>query len=478
MQDDELEALAAASEGQFKRRTRSMEDFRYDEQQEKYWDTTTGVLLAAKSVDGAIPVDLWPTKLGSGKNPEPKPFSPAAAINNVDTGLTVEGSTWWPGEPRIIQDLIVTERGAQPMQGASCYNSYIAPPRSNHDSPTGVDQQPWIDHVKLMYPDPVEHEHFFNFCAHMIQRPDEKINHGVVLSGPQGIGKDTAMLPLRRGVGEWNAAEVGPDAVTSQYNGHVKSVLLVINEVRPQDDDYKASNFYNLLKPLLAAPPEMLPMTVKYANTIYVRNLCHVILTTNDPLSMYIPEEDRRLFVMDSPLQDPRNHATFPPNYFEQLHGYLVSGGADSTVKWLNERSLENFDAACPPPITRARRLIVQSANLIRRTAADDIFDFYLEEECGGKMPDFFFHKDLTDFARRSELFDDAEKVLRSLNAKNFHFKMAERGFDLVRNPLANEWRAGKFRSRAAFAAKSLTKEQQIKAIREGLESRELIKKN
>lgn len=463
MTDDELLGKADEKKGAFIRRKRTMSDFRYDEQQEKYWDTTTGNLLSAKSVDGAICPEDWPTD-GEGKL-----RSPSQAINSVDTGLTVEGSTWWPGKGRFIENIVVSERGAMPLAGAVCYNSYIGPIRQA--PPAGVGPEKWIDHVKKLYPDPIEHEHFFDFCAHMIQRPDEKVNHGIVLAGSQGIGKDTALLPVRRGVGEWNAAEVGPDAITSQYNGHIKSVLLVINEVRPQDEEFKASNFYNLLKPILAAPPEMLPMTIKYANTIYVRNLCHVILTTNDPLTMYIPPEDRRLFVMSSPLDDPKRSGDFSPDYFEDMYDYLYGGGIDAVVAWLEKRAFEPRNLRAAPPLSRGKKAIIESANQVRRTQVDEIFEKFCDEIHGGR-PRVFFQRDLIAFASTADLFDDTARVIAALNAKNFHFKMAERGYDMVRNPAASEWRAGKFRSRMGFADKKMPQDEQIAELTKALHDR------
>lgn len=473
MTDNELEQMAKECEGAFTRRKRLMEHFRYDEQQEKYWDTTTGNLLGGRSVDGAIHRDDWPQK-PDGRSGELKPFPPSRAINDIDTGLTVEGSTWWPGLPRFIEDVVISERGAMPMKGAACYNAYIPPPTFNNDNDKSGDPQPWINHVKKLYPDPVEHEHFFDFAAHMIQRPDEKINHGIVMAGEQGIGKDTALLPIRHGVGEWNAAEIGPDAITSPYNGFVKSVLLVINEVRPQDHDHKASNFYNLLKPMLAAPPEMLPMTVKYANTIYVRNLCHVVLTTNDPLTMYIPPEDRRLFVMTSPLPAPRQSAVFEPDYFDRLHQYLDQGGTHAVVKWLANRDIFEFNSAAPPAMTKGKKAIIESAHQVRRTLVDEIFEVYSETICAGALPKVLFHRDLIQFVNASGYFDDAQKVVNLLNAKNFHFKMAERGYDMFRNPDASEWKSGKFRSRMAFCHRSVPHDAQLDAIKEELDRRPL----
>lgn len=435
--------MAQGKENEFKRRTRTIEDFRYDEQQEKYWDTTTGNLLGAKSVDGAI-VD-WPINVNGDR------IKPSVAINAVDTGLTVEGSTWWPGQPRFIQNIVVSERGAMPLSGAVCYNSYIAPTLKDGNG----DAEPWINHVKLLYPEEIEHEHFFDFCAHMIQKPHEKINHGIVMAGGQGIGKDTALIPIRRGVGEWNAAEVGPDAIASQYNGYVKSVLLVINEVRPQEEDFKAANFYNLLKPILAAPPEMLPMTLKYANTIYVRNLCHVILTTNDPLTMYIPKEDRRLFVMNSVVDK------FDSQYFERLYNWLDEGGIENVISWLKTRTFDTKLPRAVPPLTRGKIAIIESAQQVRHSFLDEIFEDFCNEMHDGNRPKAFFHRDLINFVNEKS-FDDRAVMIGKLNAKNFHFRMAEFGYDMIRNPYATEWRSGNFRSRMGLVDCKVPRDEQV----------------
>ena len=474
MNDDELLKMAGEAEeqacGMFVRRRRSMEDFRYDERQEKFWDTTTGELLGAKSVDGAIPKSSWPTREGA--KGQLKPYAPSIAINDVETGLTVEGSTWWPGQPRFIHDVIINERGLMKKKGAACYNTYCAPDRS--DLKTSHNPDLWIEHVKFLFPDPLEHEHFFDFAAHMLQRPDEKVNHGIVIAGAQGIGKDTALAPLRMGVGEHNTAEVEPDAITSQYNGYVKSVLLVINEVRPHDEDHKASSFYNQLKPLLASPPEMLPMELKYANVIYIRNLCHVVLTTNDPLTMYIPSEDRRLFVMTSPLPDPKKTPIFAPDYFTKIHDYLSAGGSHAVIRWLLNRPLSGFNPCLPPPATAGKKAIIDSAHQVRRTFADDIYEYFVQKLFPEKPPEVLFTRDLFDFVNASDLFDDRQEAIKMLSAKTFHFKMNERGYDAVRNPYTVEWCNGKFRSRMAYVAKSVPFADQVKAVEAALRVRPL----
>lgn len=475
MKDKELEKIAKRSEkenkGEFVRRLRKPEDFLYDEVQEKYWDTTSGILLGAKSVDGAVPKHDWPTTPNA-KGDE-VPVKPSLAINDVMTGLTVETSTWWPGRPMILENTIVTARGDMCIKGAKTYNTYVAPKHKKLKKRAPKPNK-WIAHVKKLFPDPIENEHFFNFAAHMIQRPDEKVNHGLVIAGSQGIGKDTAIHPLIDGVGEWNSVDISPDAISSDYNPYVQSVLLIINDVRPHDEDHKASNFYGQIKDLLAAPPNMLPMDMKHINTIYVRNLCHVILTANEPLKMYIPKEDRRLFVMTSPLPDPKENDVFPDLYFERLWEYLSNGGTESVIFWLLKRDLSCFNPTAPPPMTSGKSAIIESANCVRRTLVDKVFESYCEHVYRDEKPEIVFGKDLIDFVQKTHFFDDKQSALRLLGAKNFHFKMNDLGYDMIINPHSSEWKSGKYRSRAAFALKSMLKEEQIIAVQNELSKRPL----
>ena len=379
---------------------------------------------------------------------------------------------------------MVSGRGALNMKGAVTYNTYVGPDHARILARTDLSEPTlWIDHVKKLWPDPGEHKALFDFAAHMMQRPDQKVNHGLVIAGAQGIGKDTALQPLRIGVGVWNASEIDPDAVSGQYSSYLKSVLLVINEVRPHDEDHKSSNFYNQLKPLLCTPPDMLAMDLKYHNMIYVRNLAHVILTTNEPLTMFIPREDRRLCVLTSQLPDPKSTEVFPEGYFSAIWGYLLGDGADAVIRWLLERDLSLFDPNSPPAMTDGKQAIINSAHQIRRTAVDDLIEAYLEHWAEvilkgnsdlKEKPEVIFAKDLFDFLNAGSFFDDAPTMRKLLMAKNFHFKMDEHGYDMIKNPFAAQWKCRKYRSRVAFVSKDSPLDGRYDIINEELQRRPL----
>lgn len=461
MTDDELEKMAQDAEqeieGQFVRRARKLTDFRYDETQGRFWDTTTGTLLGPNSVNGAVPRELWPTV--NTKKGEVKAVPPATAINAVETGLTVEGATWWPGKPKFITDVAVTERGPIETKGAICYNTYIAPPRPKVQG----DPTPWIEHVKKLYPDEAEHEHFFNWAAHLLQRPEEKVNHGIVLAGSQGIGKDTMLLPLRQGVGYWNTAEIDPDEIFGIYNSYIKNLLIVVNEVRPHETSHRAMSFYNALKPLLAAPPEMLLANAKYMTPIPVRNLCRVVLTTNSPLSVHMPESDRRLFILTSAL----TREEFEEGYFQKIYHWLKKeNGMAAVINWLLDRDISDFDATIPPPMTEGKEQMVHTTNEYRRNYLDDILD-------GMTDMDVIFPQDMVAYANAAANFDDMDEIKKVLNASNLHIKMDDRGYIAVKNG-NSMWKKGKFQSRTAFVNRRVPKNRRVQLVKEALEKRPL----
>lgn len=465
--DEELLALADSIERpSFVRRARTMHDFRYDEQQDAFWDITTGLLLKANAVNGAIPKDAWPTAPNA-KNVQ-KPFRPALAINDVNSGLTVEGSTWWPGKAQFIHGEVMTDRGPIPVEGACAYNAYHPP---THPTPVpGVDDGLWLEHFERIYPNKDEREHFLDYAAHALQKPHEKVQHCIAMAGRQGIGKDSLLVPIRMGVGVHNTAEIGPDDIMDKHNEYVKSVLLMVNEVKSQKDDYYARDFYATLKPLTASPPEMLPMSVKYQNRIFVRNIVRVILTMNNLLDLQIEEDDRRFFVMHSHHPAGKEKGAFPEGYFEHFHQYLQNGGSAAVIDKLLSRDLSGFMPGNPPPETESKRLILENSSDVKRSVIDDVLERFLMEFDA----EVIFLTDLLTLIEENAFFDDAKKAANALKSKSLNYRMMDRGWEAVTNPNGQRWTRGKYRSRKAFLRSSVPQGDRIRMVEDALSSRPL----
>ena len=206
----------------------------------------------------------------------------------------------------------------------------------------------WIELVEKIYP--INATHIIAFCAHRIQFPAVKINHGLVLTGSPGIGKDTMLEPLKLGVGPWNFKEVSPTDITSTYNDFMRSVVLRISEARDLGDINRYA-FYESMKTLMAAPPDVTRVNAKYIRQHYVVNVTGVILTTNYPQDgLYLPPDDRRHYVAGTEVTKDDFEADFWPSLWD----WYRSGGLEDVVAYLTQYDLSKFDPKAPPEKTEA----------------------------------------------------------------------------------------------------------------------------
>jgi hypothetical protein len=174
----------------------------------------------------------------------------------------------------------------------SCFNLYRPPEIKLGDSDA---VGPWLEHLEKIYPE--DCVHIALWLAHRVQRPEEKINHALVLGGAQGIGKDTILEPVKHAVGPWNFKEASPTQVMGRFKGFLKAVILRVNEARDLGE-FDRYTFYDHMKPYTAAPPDVLRVDEKNLREHSVLNCCGVIITTNHKTDgIYLPTDDRRHYV-------------------------------------------------------------------------------------------------------------------------------------------------------------------------------------
>lgn len=183
----------------------------------------------------------------------------------LDKHKPVEQMTWAPGLPLIIRDKLILEGGWIEHKGAAVFNLY-RPAEIQPGDPAKADK--WLDHVRYIYPH--ETEHLLDWFAHRVQRPQEKINHAIVLGGSPGIGKDTLLEPVRYAIGAWNFQEASPKHVLGRFNGFLKSVILRISEARDLGE-FDRFGFYDHMKAYTTAPPDTLRVDEKNMREIQRR---------------------------------------------------------------------------------------------------------------------------------------------------------------------------------------------------------------
>jgi Bifunctional DNA primase/polymerase, N-terminal/Family of unknown function (DUF5906) len=266
---------------------------------------------------------------------------PASKWLNRNKGVAC--MTWAPGYPMIVHGKTIQRDGWVDNPGKTTFNEYREPTIKHVPG----DPSPWVNHIRLLCG---EHtQHVLYYFAHRVQRPAEKINHALVFGGSQGIGKDTAFEPLKAAVGPWNFKEASPVTMMSQFDPYKKCVMLRVNEARDLGDMTR-HEFYERIKNLSAAPPDVLTVNEKYLGETYIPNVCGMVVTTNHQDAIALPADDRRCFVMWSTL----TKEDFTEQYWTDLYAWFANGGNEIVAHYLATLDLSGFNAKAYPLRTEA----------------------------------------------------------------------------------------------------------------------------
>jgi hypothetical protein len=143
----------------------------------------------------------------------------------------------------------------------------------------------------------------------------------------------------------------------SSFNTHVRSVICQVDEARDLGDT-RHYDFYEHLKTLTTAPPDILQCNEKHVSPYGVMNCTGVIITTNHRTGgVYLPPGDRRFYVAWS----ARTKEEFTASYFSDLEAFYNGGGYGHIAAYLRGLDISTFNPKAPPPQTEAWRDIVES---------------------------------------------------------------------------------------------------------------------
>jgi hypothetical protein len=366
----------------------------------------------------------------------------------LDHHRPVEQMTWVPGLPMLIRNRLVSTGGWIDRDGVACFNQY-RPPAIALGDPTKAGL--WIDHVRKVYPD--DDDHIFNWLAHRVQCPGDKINHAVVFGGRPGIGKDTILEPAKQAIGPWNFHEVSPKQVLDPFNGFLKSTIMRISEARDLGD-INRYGFYDAMKSYTASPPDVLRVNEKNIREYYIPNCVGVIITTNYKDALYLPPDDRRTYVAWSELAKE----DFTEEYWKKLWGWYQNGGFGHVAAFLTSRDISGFNSKAPPKKTAAFWAVVD----INRSPEDSELADRIDDMGN---PDVITVKRLMDHRPESDL---SQWLRDRRNRRSIPHRLERCEYVSVRNPNAADgvWKIGTVRH-VVYAKAALTLAQQLAAVAE-----------
>jgi hypothetical protein len=218
------------------------------------------------------------------------------------------------------------------------------------------DISPWLDHCQELVPEPAELDHIFDVMAFKVQHPEIKVNHAILHAGDEGSGKDTFWAPFIWAVcGDHlkNRGIMDNNSVNSQWGYQLESEILIINELK-EPDAATRRQLANQLKPIIAAPPEMLPINRKGLHPYYMANRLFVLAFSNDPVPISLASQDRRWFCVWStaPRMDSRQA--------KRIWDWYRSGGFGMIARFLRDRDVSQFNPSAPPMWTEFKANLVE----------------------------------------------------------------------------------------------------------------------
>ena len=216
--------------------------------------------------------------------------------------------------------------------------------------------EPWLAHCRVLVPETEELDHVLDLMAFKLQHPEVKINHAVLHGGDQGSGKDTMWAPFIWSVcGPHlkNRGLLDNDTMSSQFGYALESEILILNELKEPDAKERRA-LANRLKPIIAAPPDMLTINRKGLHPYQMANRVFVLAFSNDPVPISLDSQDRRWFCLWS--HAPR----MKPETAARMWAWYRAGGFEAVGAWLAARDVSAFNPGAAPMVTEFKLNLVE----------------------------------------------------------------------------------------------------------------------
>ena len=281
---------------------------------------------------------------------------------SVHTGRKVEAATFYDENRQAkgaeIVDEITYASGEDATitrDGLVYGNKWIDARPAIVTSTASIDR--WHKHCELLAPETGEREHIFDMMAFKLQKPKIKVNHAVLHGGDEGAGKDLMWAPFIWSIcGPFhrNYGLIKNELINNQWGYLLESEIVVLNELK-EGEAVERRALANQLKPLIAAPPDLISINRKGMHPYYMLNRLFVLAFTNHRLPITLESTDRRWFCVWStaPRMHPRDGAAMAAWYQRE--------GFNAIAQWLHDRDVAKFNPGMMPPLTDYKASLIES---------------------------------------------------------------------------------------------------------------------
>lgn len=303
---------------------------------------------------------------------------------------SVRDTIYWPKASRIIQ-----------QQGLAYYNVYSPPDLIEVDHYIPEKANVFFAHMDFLFgaATPAQ-ELFLNWFAFTLQRPEQRIPWAPLIVGVPGTGKGWIYQLFQKLLGEQNCAMIRSDDLgeRSAHNEWLSSTLLVC--IDEMDSGSKWADM-NRLKSILTEPYQII--NKKYGAKGKERIFANFIGFANILSAAALDENDRRFWVH----QIPRKCAE-SPEYYTRLFSWLESDGPQHLLRWAMDYDLAEFSATAPPPMTAAKRTMIEAT----RPQIEQIIQDAIDDATGCFAGDIVSYQQVQIYVARAM---DEDKLPQSM---------------------------------------------------------------
>lgn len=284
------------------------------------------------------------------------PINASAIMRRYGTVHAVNSLGFHPGAPSVYME-----------NGLSYVNQYLHPDQLVAMSAAEIRL---IEHFWWQYLFPRDEdrpfgEYLMGCYGHLVQHPDVKIASApVMVSKEFGTGKTTVMFDIPRALAGVHVTKlVSNKTLRSSFSDFVNgSHFLHFDEVHINgkwDSDDTANSMKNLIT---GKTVEVHPKGMKSFN---IPNRLFISATSNYEDAISLPADDERrwgvYYLSPPPFPTPAIKAA----YFKALHTFITSPQGPGKLRWyFSQVDLSNFDPQAAPPMTAAKRKMVQKSQV------------------------------------------------------------------------------------------------------------------
>ena len=217
-------------------------------------------------------------------------------------------------------------------------------------------------HLANLVAEPEYRKTLTDFMAYQVQFPGRKVRWAVLVQGAEGAGKTYLAEVLKAVLGKRHVKTVDGTTITSGWNEWTFGYqMVVIEEVRVVGTN--RFDIMNRLKPWIAN--DDVTLNEKFRSSRDTMNVTNYILFSNYHDCLALNGNDRRYFVIKSPMQHKSQVLALGKDYFTELFDFLTNHPGAMRAWLLNWQISEDFAPHGHAPRTK----YVQ--DLIDDTASD-----------------------------------------------------------------------------------------------------------